>query len=151
MDIWYDSLDGGSARRKASTYTGQHNKEKRGHTSMPRAGFEPTIPMFERPKTVRASDHAAIGTGNTKCFSLKKKCKIYLYQVSRFYLTYFITAFRLAMGSTQPPIQWVLGALSLRVKRLGREADHSHLVPTSRNEWSYTSTPTIPFNSVVLR
>jgi hypothetical protein len=26
---------------------------------------------------------------------------------------------------TQPPIQWVPGALSLRVKRLGREADHS--------------------------
>jgi hypothetical protein len=26
---------------------------------------------------------------------------------------------------TQSPIQWVLGALSLVVKRLGREADHS--------------------------
>jgi hypothetical protein len=29
LDILLDSLDGGSARRKASTYTGQHNKEKR--------------------------------------------------------------------------------------------------------------------------
>jgi hypothetical protein len=28
-------------------------QKKRGHTSMPRAGFEPAIPMFERPKTVR--------------------------------------------------------------------------------------------------
>jgi hypothetical protein len=27
--------------------------------------------------------------------------------------------------TTQPPIQWVLGALSLWVKRPGREADHS--------------------------
>jgi hypothetical protein len=54
LDIWQDSLDGGSARRKASTYTGQHNTEKRGHTSMPRVGFEPKIPVFERPKTVRA-------------------------------------------------------------------------------------------------
>jgi hypothetical protein len=27
--------------------------------------------------------------------------------------------------ATQPPIQWVPGALSLRVKRPGREADHS--------------------------
>jgi hypothetical protein len=31
---------------------------------MPRAGFEPAIPMFERSKTVRALDHAAIGTGS---------------------------------------------------------------------------------------
>jgi hypothetical protein len=29
------------------------------------------------------------------------------------------------MGPTQPPIQWVPGSLSLRVKRSGREADHS--------------------------
>jgi len=59
-------LDGGSARRKATTYTGQHNTEKRGHTSMPRAGFEPTIPVFERSKTVRALDRAVIGTGRYK-------------------------------------------------------------------------------------
>jgi len=56
-------LDGGSARRKASTYTGQHNTEKRGHTSMARVEFEPTIPVFERPKTVRTSDRSAIGIG----------------------------------------------------------------------------------------
>jgi hypothetical protein len=30
-------------------------------------------------------------------------------------------------GSTQPPTQWVPGALSQGVKRLGREADHSPL------------------------
>jgi len=28
-------------------------------------------------------------------------------------------------GPTQPPIQWVPGALSLEVKHPGREADHS--------------------------
>jgi len=38
-------LDGGLARRKASTYTGQRNTEKRGHTSMHRGGFGPTIPV----------------------------------------------------------------------------------------------------------
>jgi hypothetical protein len=32
---------------------------------------------------------------------------------------------RPALGPTQPPIQWVPGALSLGVKRAGREADHS--------------------------
>jgi hypothetical protein len=30
-----------------------------------------------------------------------------------------------ALGPTQPPIQWVPGALSLAVKRPGREADNS--------------------------
>jgi hypothetical protein len=30
---------------------------------MPRAGFEPTIPVFGRSKTVHALDRAAIGTG----------------------------------------------------------------------------------------
>jgi hypothetical protein len=39
------------------------NTEKRRHTSMPRAGFEPAIPMFERPKTVLALDREAIETG----------------------------------------------------------------------------------------
>jgi hypothetical protein len=37
----------------------------------------------------------------------------------------FTTASRTALGPTQPPIQWVPGALSLGVKRSGREADHS--------------------------
>jgi len=29
-------------------HTGQHNTEKRGHTTMPRIGFEPMIPVFEQ-------------------------------------------------------------------------------------------------------
>jgi hypothetical protein len=32
---------------------------------------------------------------------------------------------RPALGLTQPPIQWVFGAVSLRVKQQGREAYHS--------------------------
>jgi hypothetical protein len=46
----------------------------------------------------------------------------------------------LALGSTQPPIQWVPGALSPGVKRPGREADQSP--PTSaevKKMWIYTS------------
>jgi hypothetical protein len=42
-------------------------------------------------------------------------------------------------GSTQPPIQWVQRALSLRVKQLVREADHSP--PGSaevKKMWIYT-------------
>jgi hypothetical protein len=58
----------------------------------------------------------------------------------------FSTSSGPAMGPTQPPIQWVPGALSLGVKRQGREADHSP--PTSvevRKMWFYTSTPPYAF------
>jgi len=37
----------------------------------------------------------------------------------------FTTTSKTALEPTQPPIQWVPGALSLQVKRQGREADHS--------------------------
>jgi hypothetical protein len=43
----------------------------------------------------------------------------------------FATVSRPALGPTQPPIQWVPRALFLRVKRPGREADHS---PSSNAE-----------------
>jgi hypothetical protein len=58
----------------------------------------------------------------------------------------FTNMSRTALGSTQPPIQWVDGALSLGVKRPRHEADHS---PPSTAEvkdvWSYTSTPQYVF------
>jgi len=38
---------------------------------------------------------------------------------------FFITASKMALGPTQPPIQWEPGALFLWVKQLGSEADHS--------------------------
>jgi hypothetical protein len=63
----------------------------------------------------------------------------------------FTTESITALGPTQPPIQWVPGALSLGVKRLGHEADHSS--PSSsevKNAWSYTSAPPISHQGVVL-
>jgi hypothetical protein len=52
------------------------------------------------------------------------------------------TASRTVLGPTQPPIQWVLGALSLGAKRPGREADRSPASSAEvKNAWSYTSTP----------
>jgi hypothetical protein len=47
------------------------------------------------------------------------------------------TSSRLVLGPTQPPIQWVPGALSQGVKWPGREADHSP--PTSPTP--HTSSP----------
>jgi hypothetical protein len=38
-------------------------QNKRTQTTMPQAGFEPTIPVFERAKTVHALDCAATGMG----------------------------------------------------------------------------------------
>jgi hypothetical protein len=58
----------------------------------------------------------------------------------------FSKSSRLALRSTQPPIQWVPGALSTGVKQLGREVDHSP--PTSaevKKMWIYTSTPPYAF------
>jgi hypothetical protein len=56
----WDSLDGGSVRRKAATYTQNNTKQnKRTQTSMPRS----TIPAFERAKTFHALDRAATVIG----------------------------------------------------------------------------------------
>jgi hypothetical protein len=49
---------------------------------------------------------------------------------------------RVAKKPNQPPLQWVLEALSTGVKLLGHKADHSPPSSTKvKNAWSYTSTP----------
>jgi hypothetical protein len=63
----------------------------------------------------------------------------------------FTTMSRMALGPTQPPIQWVPGALSLGVEQPGYEADHTP--PSSakvKNVWSYTAIPPIHLHGVVL-
>jgi hypothetical protein len=63
----------------------------------------------------------------------------------------FTTTSRTALGPTQPPVQWVLGALSLGVKRPERGADHSpQSGAEAKNAWNYTSTPAIHLHGVVL-
>jgi hypothetical protein len=47
------------------------------------------------------------------------------HRVSLIKLTLYLGLARIALGPTQRPIQWVPRAISLEVKRLGREADHS--------------------------
>jgi hypothetical protein len=64
---------------------------------------------------------------------------------------HFAISSRPALGSTQPPIKWVPGALSLGVKRQGREADHSPPTSAEVNKmWIYTSTPPLRLQGVML-
>jgi hypothetical protein len=58
----------------------------------------------------------------------------------------FTTASKPALGPTQPPIQWVPGALSLGVKRLGRESGHSPASSAEVKEWVelYLHFPNMP-------
>jgi hypothetical protein len=62
----------------------------------------------------------------------------------------FAIAFRLALGPTQPPLQWVPGAITPVIKRSVLEADNS---PASSAEvksvWSYISTPLVLLHGVV--
>jgi hypothetical protein len=77
-----------------STYTGQHNTEKHGHTSMPQAVFKPTIPVFEWLKTVCALDHMVNGTSYLMMLSILKlnapathnvvKCKVTIQIASQY-------------------------------------------------------------------
>jgi Predicted nucleic acid-binding protein, contains PIN domain len=50
------------------------------------------------------------------------------------------------MGPIEPPIKWIIGALSHGVKWPSCEADHSLLsVYVVEYEWSYTATPSYAF------
>jgi hypothetical protein len=49
--------------RPLPTHRTAQIRNKRTQTSMPRVGFEPTIPAFERAKTVHALDRAVTMIG----------------------------------------------------------------------------------------
>jgi hypothetical protein len=67
-------------------HTEQHKQNKRIQTSMPGVGFEPTIPVFERAKTVHTLDHAATVIGPKPFYQ-----KIYIYIISKVTLLTFVT------------------------------------------------------------
>jgi hypothetical protein len=66
---------------------------------------------------------------------------------------FFSITFRPALGLTQPPIQWILVAVSPRAKLPGCEAEklttHIHLVPRSRMVELYLNSP-ICLHGIVL-
>jgi hypothetical protein len=49
--------------RPLPTHRTTQTENKRTQTSRPRVGFEPTTPVFERPKMVHGLDHAATMIG----------------------------------------------------------------------------------------
>jgi hypothetical protein len=54
-----------------------------------------------------------------------------------------------SIRAVQPPVQWVSGALFLRVKRSGRDVNNPFPFSAMvKNEWSYTSTPSIRIHGV---
>jgi len=54
---------------------------------------------------------------------------------------------RLALGSTHPPIQWVLQVLSLGVKQLVHKSDYSLACSAKfKNEWCHTHSSTYPLH-----
>jgi FAD synthase len=52
-------------------YRTTQTQNKRIQTSMPRVGFEPTIPAFERAKAVHALDRVATVIGQMFLYSFK--------------------------------------------------------------------------------
>jgi hypothetical protein len=68
-------LDERSTRRKASTYTGQHNTERRGQTSM-LSGIRTHDPS-NQPAKNHASDRTATVTGINKSLALKNQQMAY--------------------------------------------------------------------------
>jgi hypothetical protein len=58
----------------------------------------------------------------------------------------FSMSSRPALGTIQPPIEWVPRALSLGVKRQGLEANNSPpTIAEVKKTWIYTSTPQYVF------
>jgi hypothetical protein len=66
-------------------------------------------------------------------------------------ISFFTTASRPAVGFTDPPMQWVTGAISLAVKQPEvKMTTHLQSSAEVKNAWSYTSTSPILLRGVVL-
>jgi hypothetical protein len=103
------------------------------------------------PPPLRISCHITVTSLLFTLFSISSSSKGWSSIPSRIKNSLFSTLSRPVLRPTQPPIQWVLGALSPGVKRPVRQSDHSPLTSAEvKNTWIYTSTPLIRLHGVVL-
>jgi hypothetical protein len=63
----------GPLERPLPAHRTAQTQNKRTQTTMPRVGFEPTIPVFERTKTVHAVDRGATVIGSWRSLA-ENKC-----------------------------------------------------------------------------
>jgi hypothetical protein len=72
-------LDGDQlVSRPPPTHRTTYTRNKHKPTSMPRAGFESTNPVFEREKAVNVLDHAATVIGFIAAINIEKYECIYI-------------------------------------------------------------------------
>jgi hypothetical protein len=107
--------------------------------------YRPVLNSSARFRRISARKDGAL---NVRCTLRMRFCASYSSSFKTLFsiLDYIMLSFGriwVSMGVVRhpPPIQWVPGTFSLRVKRPDREADHSHLPSAEvKNAWSYTST-----------
>jgi hypothetical protein len=83
LDLFIQSIGhlgrGISPSKGRYLHTGQHKHRINAHASMPQVGFQPTIPVFERARTVHALDRASTAIGKDSLTSITlKQAHIYV-------------------------------------------------------------------------
>jgi hypothetical protein len=91
--------------------------------------------LFPNPAILARSRESSAGMGRKTGLYSRQGLEIFL----------FSTAFRLPLGPTQPPIEWVLWAIPLVVTRPGFEADYSP--PSSAEAKNGGAIPLLPHTS----
>jgi hypothetical protein len=71
-----------TAIRPTAIYTGQYGQKKRGQVSMPRVGFEPTIPVIKQARTFYALHRILVATEIIPKVNKQPNCGIVLVNVA---------------------------------------------------------------------
>jgi hypothetical protein len=104
------------------------------HSPPPSAEIKEFVELYLHSPNTPSWYCAKFSTGVTLLYKTASKIiDIYILRAERSGIRFpagvgiflFTTASRPSLGPTQPPIQWIQWAISMMVKRQGREADHS--------------------------
>jgi hypothetical protein len=111
--------------RPVPKYRTTQTQNKRTQTSMPRVEFEPTIPVFERAKTVHALDRAATVIGCFACY-LSIPIIPYSYGVEVFILFWIYTQAIVVLGRVIGSSQGLYLNIGQHKHRKTRAHTHTH-------------------------